>query len=168
MSHSKIEAVTRNIRSMFEIEEAYLPVTEILEHFLPELLGSKYSFTVQSERIMGNRHGYVDPITGELSLRGDVYDGLCDGNGRDRFTACHEMGHYFLHRSTLNRAPAVKSIPIYRDPEWQANSFAAAILMPRELILECTSGTTVFIAAEFGVSLEAAKLRVRKLGLNSL
>jgi len=153
---------------MFEIDEAYLPVTELLEHFLPALLGDKFAFTVQSMREMGNRHGYVDPITGELSLRSDVYDGLCEGNGRDRFTACHEMGHYFLHRSTLNRAPAVKQIPIYRDPEWQANAFAAAVLMPRQHFRHDYGGSIRAVAAEFGVSLEAAKLRVKKLGLDFL
>lgn len=70
-----------------------------------------------------------------LQIRESVYIGGCEGNARDRFTMAHELGHYCLHRSQdyqLARSNAY--VPSYRDPEWQANTFASELLMPNHLI----------------------------------
>jgi len=164
-SKAEIAAIGWKIREQFHLTEPFLPVAALVEVILPRALGDRFIFTVKDKYEMGNRHGCVDPSTGELSLREDVYDGLCRGVGRDRFTACHELGHWMLHRgSTLNRVGREKHIPAYRDPEWQANEFSASILMPRPLISRYRSARE--IAQDFGVSLDAADYRVRKLGLH--
>jgi hypothetical protein len=79
--------------------------------------------------------GSLDPTTNPLK------------NGRYRFTLAHEVGHWALHRlyylahakqpalfgaddepSIICRAGDMEPI------EWQANSFAAHVLMPKEMI----------------------------------
>lgn len=162
-SRASIEAIANQMRGLFGLNEPYLPVPELLEEYLPIALGDRYTLTVREKSEMGNRHGFVDPTTGELALRLDVYEGVCSGSGRDRFTACHELGHFFMHRGNLNRARDDRPIITYRDPEWQAEAFASALLMPAKDVAECTSIAEV--VTEFGVSLPAAKVRVRKLGL---
>jgi hypothetical protein len=80
---------------------------------------------------------------------------------RDRFTIAHELGHYFLHAGQ-------GAVPIiaYRQGstriEWEANWFAAGLLMPAAAFREAwgrSPGLSV-IAVQFGVSEEAARVRM--------
>ena len=56
--------------------------------------------------------------------------------GRPRFTACHECGHVILHAAQLRSYAFAPSrmkpgiLRTYEDPEWQAEHFAGALLMP--------------------------------------
>ena len=83
---------------------------------------------------------------------------------RDRFTIAHELGHYFLHSSQ-----GKKPIIAYRQGstriEWEANWFAAALLMPAERFRDsCRKYRNMtLVATEFGVSEDAAKVRERAL-----
>lgn len=164
LSRAQIEAMTAAFREMFSIGSHWLPVPQLLE-FLPPTMGERYSFQVRTRSEMGDRHGYFDPASGELALRDDVYNGVCEGRGRDRFTACHEIGHLILHsQPTLNRVDPGAIVRTFEDPEWQANAFSSSVLMPKALMLTMTSITQ--IKEVFGVSTEAAKVRVRKLELN--
>jgi len=66
---------------------------------------------------------------------------------RTRFTIAHEIGHYMLHRFEQNLFVDQKNFRVvfHRDSEStsgkikmerQANAFAAALLMPKDLILQ--------------------------------
>jgi len=68
-----------------------------------------------------------------------------------------------MHIGTLNRMAPSASVATYRDPEWQANRFAAALLMPRGLVRQCKSVEEIM--RRFGVSKESAELRVKTLKL---
>src|SRR5450432_3740745 len=71
-----------------------------------------------------------------------TYADLRAGTGRALFTLAHEIGHAVLHPNELvnRRLSAVDSRALHRgavgghkafmDTEWQANGFAAAMLMP--------------------------------------
>ncbi len=97
---------------------------------------------------------------------------------RQRFTAAHELGHYFLHAceddhifvdKAYHRSP-LSSTGIYQQ-EIEANRFAAALLMPEEFIIEHTDGIDLTdldiyrLADEFGVSEQAMTLRLANLQL---
>ncbi|WCS22787.1 ImmA/IrrE family metallo-endopeptidase [Methylobacterium sp. NMS14P] len=122
-----------------------------------------YDYDVLDEDEMGDRHGQVEPHRRMLTLRTDVYERILDHKGRDRFTGCHEVGHAVLHGRTLNRlAPGIRPAR-YCDPEWQANTFAGAILMPEHMVRAMRSVGE--IADEFGVTRDAAEVRCRILGV---
>jgi hypothetical protein len=91
---------------------------------------------------------------------------------RQRFTAAHELGHYIYHRDLLgdgigdNRAyrpdgtdrPNANILPRH---ERQANSFAANVLMPRQVIAAIPGPQNVPKLAElFEVSQETMRIHL--------
>ena len=86
---------------------------------------------------------------------------------RDRFTIAHELGHYFLH-SRQGKTPLIATRKGTGRVEWEANWFAAALLMPelefREAAKRLDSDIDR-IAGEFGVSRDAARVRKERLGV---
>jgi len=85
---------------------------------------------------------------------------------RDRFTIAHELGHYFLHASQGER-PLIAHRAGTGRKEWEANWFAAALLMPREAFETAArrNPSPIALAKQFGVSRRAAEVRQEALGL---
>uniref|UniRef100_E6VH73 IrrE N-terminal-like domain-containing protein n=1 Tax=Rhodopseudomonas palustris (strain DX-1) TaxID=652103 RepID=E6VH73_RHOPX len=163
-SGENIEDLADAVREAFGLsDETYFPVVAFVEKGLQHLV-SGILFDVVEADTMGARLGAVNPLTGAFMIREDVYDAAVADNPRHRFTVAHEAGHALMHVGTLNRMPASDGkVPAYRDPEWQANRFAAALLMPRQLVKKCRSVEEIM--QRFGVSREAAELRIKTLKL---
>jgi predicted transcriptional regulator len=95
------------------------------------------------------------------------------GPSRDRFTIAHELGHYVLHYLYPNQNGAqIERLEAQRygsgRVEWEANWFAAGFLMPAEQFTEryhALKGVIPLLADEFGVSIEAARIRAQFVGL---
>lgn len=99
-----------------------------------------------------------------------------DSLARQRFTVAHELAHYLYHRDLIGdgvsdspayRAPdknIYKNTPLKERHEWQANQFAANVLMPNDLLRAVereNPGITIpQLAQRFGVSVPA--MRVKK------
>jgi len=165
-SGENIEDLADAIRKMFGLEdETFFPIVEFAEKGLPHLVDGLI-FDVVDSAEMQDRMGAVNPLTRQFLIREDVYDGAVAQMPRHRFTIAHESGHAVMHIGTLNRLNSISAgrIAAFRDPEWQANRFAAAILMPRHLVRRCNSSDE--ITRQFGVSKESAMLRIRTLKLN--
>lgn len=103
----------------------------------------------------------------------------CDKNQifeRQQFSIAHELGHLLLHRFNKNEC---QNTVYYRkngnrsQVEWEANEFAASLLMPRgEFIEFCLSNADdagkiglEVIAKKFQVSMQAVRVRGSALGL---
>lgn len=102
---------------------------------------------------------------------------------RRRFSIAHELGHLFLHMGYLaadgrwDRIDAYCDSPLHRfghsEEECDADEFASAFLMPdaefrKEVAANTTEQRNVHlrpIAERFAVSIEAARVRGRQLGL---
>ncbi|WP_096021241.1 ImmA/IrrE family metallo-endopeptidase [Campylobacter lanienae] len=93
---------------------------------------------------------------------------------RRRFTLAHEFGHYCMHREYLINNKSIKDVALFRSEntkdqkEFEANEFAAKLLMPKDDFLDIIKkGKTRLgdIAEHFGVSAAAAKYRAYRLGL---
>ncbi|MBR4898443.1 MAG: ImmA/IrrE family metallo-endopeptidase [Prevotella sp.] len=108
-----------------------------------------------------------------------------------RFDTGHEVGHYVLHYDVMAHAKAYRQIIHPNENDWmerQANHFAACLLMPAPVVrllfdhfmikhlgtvyypLQANSGCTVLniitpIAKAMNMSVEAATIRLKKLGL---
>lgn len=87
---------------------------------------------------------------------------------RRRFTIAHELGHYFLHRHLGNFEDKAifRREQQYNPREYEANEFAARLLMPEDdflLIKQKYGNDTSSIAKEFGVSELATQFRIDKV-----
>tara|TARA_R110002073_G_scaffold129935_6_gene276482 strand:+ start:3175 stop:3747 length:573 start_codon:yes stop_codon:yes gene_type:complete len=90
---------------------------------------------------------------------------------RQRFSMAHEYGHYLLHRDKIHEMPVGEQI-LHRNGdknriEYQANSFAAELLMPEDLVrksLRSAGGNLKKMADFLGVSKESLKYRLEALG----
>lgn len=133
-----LRAYAEKVRSVFlPPHVVQMPIIQFIEWGLPKL-DPAFVFDVKDNDEMGEDEGQV-PVGGTtLILRRDVYDGACKGDGRARFTACHELAHYLLHRHiTLARARS-SADKIFVDSEWQADTFAGTLLMsPRHASTFC-------------------------------
>ncbi len=138
------------------------PVLLFLEIILPQLF-ENYSFHPMSKDVMGENHGLTYPGKGKILIRDDVYEGAIQDNGRDRFTIMHEIAHLLLHSNIPASYARTTSEghPCYMDAEWQADSLAAEMLMPADIVLDCSSAQELSLRC--GVSNQAAETRMRKI-----
>lgn len=98
---------------------------------------------------------------------------------RQRFTLAHELAHYLYHSHLIgdgvDDSKAYRSIPegqfyntqIGPTEETEANRFAAAVLMPSDLVRSVWEETPNVsqVAQKFQVSSQAMEIRLRGLGL---
>jgi len=97
---------------------------------------------------------------------------------RQRFTAAHECGHYFLHREGdeqlfIDQAFARGATASAGTDaiEIDANQFAAELLMPEDMVKDAAVSQSLsdldiaMLALRFEVSEQAMTLRLVKLGL---
>ena len=116
--------------------------------------------------------------TREIVLSRDVYDNI--RVPRNRFTIAHELGHAVLHTEELSDRQGAASrhintlnLKAYESSEWQANQFAAAVLLPFNDIGEsfsvirssdfCRRDSITKLAEKFEVSTECVDRRIRTL-----
>lgn len=153
MSRRNIREVVDNFRSIFGLEEEInFPVVHFIEWILPEL-GVEVEYV--SEEEMGDAYGVTHTGNRTIKIREDVYEGAVLGNPRDRFTLCHELGHFFLH--TPDRVSFARGeVPAYMNPEWQANAFAGELMAPYKLVAGMSPSE---IAEQCGMSLQAAQIQ---------
>ena len=113
----------------------------------------------------------------EILASPKTYEWLENGYPRGGYFVAHELGHCLLHTDQLVRLakmPEAQQAALHRgrekfghkafqDTEWQANAFAAALLMPARGLLaleRCDELSPDIIAEHFHVSDEAATYRL--------
>lgn len=101
-----------------------------------------------------------------------------------RSTAAHETGHSILHAPQILRAGRLhvfqqkkeddsprlyreSTVPIYKNPEWQAHRFAGALLMPSAPVINMVRGGALVqdLVDHFDVHPAFVKSRLRALKL---
>ena len=103
----------------------------LLEIEFPKLLPG-FALRIRTREDMPDEEGRTWHSVPAIDMREDAYNALCNGDGRARFTAAHEIGHLCLHSGMSPRAaePIQNIIPRHVSLEKQANDFAASFLMP--------------------------------------
>ena len=92
---------------------------------------------------------------------------------RQRFTLAHEISHFLLHRSEIDRLGEIADNVLYRSGasetiEYEANRLAAQIIMPDSIISQklgalgtnFTDTDICRLAKEFGVSKAVMEIRI--------
>lgn len=169
MSRFKLMELATGLRTALRIEQPYFPILQVVELVLPRIEGfEEVCLTIGEMEEMGDDHGLTFPDNREIRLRRDVYDGVYNRKGRDRFTLAHELGHLLLHSNpgyarTLRESSSVKP---YKSSEWQANTFAASLLMPIEFLQRTQNALEIVEAC--GVTIEAVQTHRRLLQQSGL
>ena len=133
---------------------------EMIYEMLPLILPG-FRLEVCDREEMGDDHGQTVPQKLLIKLREDVYNGMCSGSGRDRFTGAHELGHLFLHQTAAFARTEIRpDAPLYVNSEWQADTFSSAFLIDEHRLGACRSLAEV--QSMFGVSEAAARVRFQK------
>lgn len=163
LNRRDIRTLTHQIRSMLSITNLHFPIMEFVEFGLPSLIDD-YELSIMPIEDMPGTHGLTIPQESKIILREDIYEGALNGNGRDRMTVAHELGHLLMHKniSFARSMPNVR-IRAFESSEWQAKCFSGELLIPankREILLNMTP---IEVAQVCGVSLEAAEYQLQKI-----
>jgi len=138
----------------------YVPIVELLD-ILPELFDD-FNYEIVPDTELGkNVHAETDVRTGYIKIKESVYERACAGEGRDRMTIAHELGHYFTFcfcGFKLQRNFGKADVPTYRQPEWQAKCFAGEFMVPEKLVRNMSINE---ISEKCGVSYDAAKIQYK-------
>lgn len=156
-----IRGIANNVRELFNINNAYLDIIDLFEN---KLLDYGVVVDICTKEELGKDHGLTMPDQGIIRIREDVYIGAHEGKGRDRFTCCHELAHLIMHSgvSFARSQSAANDHRWFEDSEWQANTFAAEIMMPVSFVQRLCGGVGD-MQNIFGVSFDAEITRWRKL-----
>lgn len=159
LSRKKIRGIAKKIREIFNITEYSFPIVEFIDLVLPQLDEEFSLSVVEPSELPPGHYAVTYPDKHEMLIRRDVYDNAALGDGRSRFTLCHELFHYLFHTSeNISFARADEKLPPYIDPEWQANTFAAELMIPFDLVKGMNEDE---IIKKCNVSRQCAKIQMR-------
>lgn len=163
LSRKQIRAVTSLFRKKMDLEEAeYIPIVDILEYVMPAM-NKNFVFEIVNDDDLDAEARFF-PIENKIKIRESVYDAACDDDSRSRFTIAHEIGHAFLHNEdTVSFARNGINVPAFKDPEWQANTFAAELLAPPYIVGDMNIEE---IVDKCKVSRQVAEIQKKYNGIN--
>lgn len=164
-SYESIEGKALALRAMLRrygvADEQAFPIIEVLEYAVPMLMPDFY-FGVADAATLNGAEAFKTSDN-KILVREDVYEDALMDQGRARFTLAHELGHLILHPVTIlqrKATPPGMRLKTFHNPEWQADAFASAILMPRHIVQDMPIEEIVQL---FKVSRSAATVRKDKI-----
>lgn len=90
----ELRRLAKKIREMLDLtNELYFPIVEVLE-ILHKFDEDAHFEIVEADELEENEHAVTDIISKTIKIRSDVYEGACNGVGRDRMTIAHEFAHF--------------------------------------------------------------------------
>lgn len=172
LSTKKLRAQAFIIRESVGNPSGHMDMISLIEFKLNEICPETELDIVEDHLLPNNYEAYFDPIENKLCIKESVYKQATSNlpnNMRHQFTLAHELGHAINHknvRPTMNRASGTHKP--YEDTEWQADTFAAELLMPFSETASIIKSTDFFSAItiienKFKVSRTAAEVRIRKV-----
>lgn len=156
LSRNNIRKLTKIFREVVGVSEyEKFPILGFIEFFLGKV---GYSFEILEDYELKGKYAEALPDEKRLLIRQGTYEGAVKGNPRDLFTLAHEIGHLFLHNNqTISFARKDSKIKCYEDPEWQANTFAAELFAPADIIISMTQEEVV---NRYGCSWQVASIQL--------
>jgi Zn-dependent peptidase ImmA (M78 family) len=162
-------------RELKKISPEHKLIISSYAHEYPVKLGSlARELGIHSVKVTGMKTG----VSGQITREDGKYVIRVNRNEsreRQRFTIAHELAHYLLHRSIIDKSPdGITDNVLYRsgEPEtveFEANRLAAHLVMPSELIKKVlaedfggivTADTIESLAVRFEVSKAAMEIQL--------
>lgn len=159
ISKIKIQQITRSIREILNLKpDDKVDIISLLENIIIPVFDLRLEIVEKKD--MTDKYAEYKPINKVIKIREDTYENAIKGIGRDRFTISHEIGHIFLHSDNISMARSNEKIPVYCNPEWQANTFAREFLCPLNSINEKDDINS--LSEKFGISKEVASIQLKQ------
>lgn len=160
-SRKDLISKAKMIRQIYNITGNFFPIIDILNDLS---LKNKLDYIVvedDSELFVEDELAHYDFYDNLIYVKESVWFEAENNIGRSRFTLTHEFAHYLLLK-VFDFGYRVVDIepPKYKNPDWQADYLAGAIMMDFDL----TKNFTVEqLMTECGVSEEAALVHISTL-----
>ncbi len=163
LSRDNIASAALWLRRVAGLEDVMnFDIVRFVENVLPTI-HPNFQFEVAEDKLLEGRYAETVPAFDEspasIRVREDVYIEAASGLPRPRYTLAHELGHLLLHsprRMSLCRMDM--ALPAFKDPEWQANTFAGEFLVMRHLVVGMSP---LEIADKCGVSYTVAEIQAK-------
>lgn len=157
-SMKNIRNIVNQLKEHLDLtDELKFPLIAFYENVIPEFFPD-YRFLYVSEDELNGEEACTDHFKKEVRIRSDAYEKALDKSATDLFTIAHEIGPLFLHKGeSLAFTRTKERFPAYKSAEWQANYFAAELLMSSHLIVNMEIDD---IVEQCGVSKTAAKIQL--------
>lgn len=162
MSKKSIQEIAKQARGVFKLKDPYIDMEELVEM----LIAMEVVVVCESgDKRLEGKYALTYPDRNLMLLSEDTYLGACNGNGRDRFTIAHEIGHLLMHKNQFAFARLTTgNHKVYEDAEWQADTFASHFLIDNEHLGNYPSSaiTAELVSGVFGTSFQAASVYLQK------
>ena len=163
-----VRLVAQLTRLIFGVKGYFCDVVGILENFgTGHFAEYKFEIIADNDPILKDKWAVTIPHEKTIRIKKSVYNNACEKDAQSRFTIAHELGHLFLHHKfdeAFAREKTYGNIETWRDSEWQADTYAAELLMPKGLV---DALSIEEVCEKCGVSYSAAETRLRKLNTTS-
>lgn len=138
-SIKKLRQIANEIRQEFNVTDIYFPIVDILDKLCLE---DKLLYLIlEDENPLFNEGELARYSVNEntIFIKDSVYEEAVDNIGRSRFTLTHELAHYYLLKVYgFEIIETDEDFEAYENPEWQANTLAAELLIPYDLTKDFT------------------------------
>ena len=176
-----ITECTDNLAKKFELKPGF----DIIDFITNNLMGEIAPESEEDRSFFAySDDAYIKPTKNGMNFKIVYSKEMSDKDSSDfRFTIGHELGHLFLHMPSKkeNKKIILEGNYFHSNSnkelaEWEAEEFAAGILMPKTLFINCVfdkmdDGNTINkrkiseLASEFKVSEKSIIIRGRSLGI---
>lgn len=160
LSVRDIEKIAETFRAYYEIKkDSYFPVLEVIDDLFEKGYLSYQIINDDDEMLDKSTIAIYNPKENFIYIKESVINEYEEGIYRSAFTLCHELFHFIQAMILDFDFVEVDECKSYENIDWQANEFAAQILIPSEFI----DFDEEFLQKQFHVSLECVLTRKVKI-----
>ena len=133
---NEIETIANNLRKEFGINcNLAFPILKVIENFHYNGLLTIQYLEDDDPLLESDVQAKYNPIDNFVYIKESVLVELENHEYRANFTLAHELFHYIQCQVLHFKFENVDTCPSYVDPEWQADEFAAQLLIPTKFIV---------------------------------
>ncbi len=133
----EIENYANNLRKELGIpSNSFFPVLEVMEKFHVDGLLTIQYLEDDDSLFEDDTPAKYNPADNFIYVKESVLEELEKHEYRANFTLAHELFHYFQCQVLGFEFEEVENCPSFEDPEWQADEFAAQLLLQQNMWLE--------------------------------